>query len=1223
MTDPTPSLAYAELDARSNFSFLEGGSHPSELVQQARALGLAAIGVADRNTLAGVVRAHRAAKDCGLPLLIGCRLGFLDGTELIVYPRDRAAYGRLCRLLSIGKSGIEAEAETETETETETLLPQGGREGRFAKQLANRIDASEARVALSTVSAKPTDEGSRRRWVNEGGVIRILPRDPSSDPLRGPPSPPRGVGKVDRIPKAETRLTFEQAAELGEGMIALAPAPEIIDAAFEARLTAWRKAWPDALYLAASALHRGDDRARLARLSGVADRAGAPMVATNAVVYHHYERRPLQDVLTCIREGVTIDEAGFRLKAHAEAFLKPAAEMARLFKGHEGAVARTLEIAAACTFSLDELKYVYPDEPVPPGKTPQGHLKDLTFAGARLRFPDGAPTKIVETIRKELRLIGKVGYAPYFLTVHDIVQWARGQAILCQGRGSAANSVVCYCLGITSVDPRKQDVLFERFISEERSEPPDIDVDFEHERREEVIQYIYRRYGRHRAAICATVIHYRPRSAIRDVGKALGLTEDVTGALAGTVWGSYGSAVEDSHVDATGLRREEPRLKLALDLTAQLIQFPRHLSQHVGGFILTQGPLVETVPVGNGAMEDRTFIEWDKDDIDELKIMKVDVLALGMLTAIRKAFDMIDQTYGRRFDLFSTPKEDPKVYDMLCEADSLGVFQVESRAQMSMLPRLRPREFYDLVVEVAIVRPGPIQGNMVHPYLNKRSEKREADRLGLPFKLDFPAPSPEHGPPDELTQVLKKTMGVPLFQEQAMRIAMVAAEFTGGEANGLRRAMATFRHNGTIGDYKEMLVGRMVKRGYDPEFAQNCFKQISGFGDYGFPESHAAAFAQLVYISSWLKRWYPEAFAAALLNSQPMGFYSPAQIVRDAREHGVRVHHPDVNASDWDSTLEAHLLFEEGRTVGRPLPARWGANRDLGDDGEYRGGLPRQALRLGLRQIDGFREDWAKAILWARIEGGPFGSLDDLRTRARLPAGALDALAAADALNGLSLTRRPGLWAAKGLPRAAPAPLFAAAGIEEADGPTPPSLPTPALSEEVVHDYGTIRLSLKAHPISFLRERLAKAGVIPAVAVDKVPDDRRAAVAGVVLVRQRPGSAKGVVFLTLEDETGVTNVVVWPKVFEKYRSVVMGARLLLVRGKIQRAPDSEGRVTHLVAEIVEDRTGDLTLLSEDDLKPKRSPADGASSASPERGEAEYRHRHPRDVRVLPPSRDFH
>ena len=1113
---------YAELDARSNFSFLEGGSHPAELVEQAKVLGLIAIGVADRNSLAGVVRAHAAAKTVGLRLLVGCRLVFNDGAALIVYPRDRAAYGRLCRLLSIGKSGVEG-------------------------------------------------------WTTD-----------ADEP---------------RIPKGECWLDFDQAVALGEGMVALVPAPVSLDDAFEARLKAWREAWPAALYLAAAPTHRGDDRARLERLAGIAQRTGAPMVASNAVLYHHYERRPLQDVLTCIREKTTIDEAGLRLQANAERFLKTPAEMARLFRGHEAAIARTAEVVAACTFSLDEFAYEYPDEPVPPGKTPQQHLEDLTFEGAKRYFPNGIPPDILKTIHKELRLIAKVRYAAYFLTVHDIVAWARepGREILCQGRGSAANSVVCYCLGITSVDPTKQDVLFERFISEERSEPPDIDVDFEHERREEVMQYVYRRYGRHRAAICATVIHYRPRSAIRDVGKALGLTEDVTAALANTVWGSYGAKVEDEHVDATGLQRQDPRLKLALDLTAELINFPRHLSQHVGGFVLTQGPLVETVPVGNGAMKDRTFIEWDKDDIDELKIMKVDVLALGMLTAIRRGFELIKLHYDRDLDLVSVPKEDPLVYDMLCEADSLGVFQVESRAQMSMLPRLRPRQFYDLVVQVAIVRPGPIQGNMVHPYLNRRAEMRAAEAVGQPFEVPFPSPSADCGPPDELKRVLGKTLGVPLFQEQAMRIAMEAAEFTGDEANGLRRAMATFRHMGTIHSYEDMLVGRMVRRGYDPEFAQNCFNQIKGFGEYGFPESHAAAFAYLVYVSAWIKRFHPEVFAAALLNSQPMGFYAPAQIIRDARAHDVVVRHPDINESDWDCTLEP-----------RPSPAR---------------GEGSCALRLGLRQIDGFKEDWAKAIRAARETDGRFRSLDELKARVVLPSNALDMLAAADALNSLDLTRRPGLWAARGLGAASPAPLFVFAGLEEADGPPPAALPRAPLSEEVVNDYETIRLSLKAHPVSFLREGLARAGAVPAVRLKDMRDEARATVAGVVLVRQRPGSAKGVVFLTLEDESGVANIVVWPKLFERYRPLVMGARLLLIRGRIQHAPDGAGHVTHLVAQTIEDRTPDLLLLSDPALKPQRSPGDGATSASPDRGERTQEerivHRHPRNVRVLPRSRDFH
>jgi error-prone DNA polymerase len=1166
---------YAELDARSNFSFLEGASHPGELVFEARRLGLEALGVADRNSLAGVVRAHAAAKDQGLRLLVGCRLQFTDGAELIVYPRDRDAYGRLCRLLSIGKSAI--------------------------------------------------------RHVE--------------DSLLDPHAPPSVEGEEAPIAKGECRLAFEQAAGLGQGMIGLAVAPERIDEAFERRLAHWVRAWPDLIYLAAAPLFRGDDRARLNRLAAIGRNAGAPMVATGAVLYHMPERRRLQDVLTCVREGCTIDQAGRRLEANAERFIKPAQEMARLFQGHEAALERTLEIVRACPFSLDELRYEYPDEPVPPGKTPQQHLEDLVAEGVRDKWPDGPPPKVARTIEKELRLIAKVNYAAYFLTVHDIVAWARRQAqpILCQGRGSAANSVVCYCLGITAVDPERQDVLFERFISEARSEPPDIDVDFEHERREEVIQYVYQRYGRHRAAICATVISYRKRSAIRDVGKALGLTEDVTSALANTVWGSWGDGLQDEHVEAAGLRPEDGRLTLALELTQELMGFPRHLSQHVGGFVLTQKPLVETVPIGNAAMKDRTFIEWDKDDIDALGIMKVDVLALGMLTAIRRAFDLIDLHFGTRWILESVPTEDPGVYDMLCKADSVGVFQVESRAQMAMLPRLRPRCFYDLVVEVAIVRPGPIQGNMVHPYLKRREEQRQARTRGRRYQIDFPRPAPEHGPADELEQVLGKTLGVPLFQEQAMRIAMEAAKFTGDEANGLRRAMATFRHMGTIHEYEEKLVLGMTRRGYPADFAAACFNQIKGFGEYGFPESHAAAFARLVYVSAWLKWRYPEVFAAGLLNSQPMGFYAPAQIVRDAREHAVEVRHPDVNLSDWDCTLEqASTPFpsplegegagEGGRaeppavSLSSPRPARPPSLDPSPSRGEGRGlngvHFPSRALRLGLRQIDGFRKEWAEDISKARAQG-LFASLDDLRTRAGLPAKAMDLLAAADALGSLELTRRQGLWAAKGLPRARPAPLFAAAGLEEADGAPPEALPRPRLSEEVVHDYQTVRLSLKAHPVQFLREWLAAEGAIEARRIPDVADGRRIRFGGVVLVRQRPGSSKGVVFMTLEDETGIANIVVWPKVFEAFRPAVMGARLVIVEGRLQRAPDSEGGVVHLVAERLLDRTADLALLSESGPELKPPMADDAAKTSGEPRAREPRHRHPRDVRVLPRSRDFH
>lgn len=1087
---------YAELGAMTNFSFLEGASHPSEIVHQSRALGLAAIGVADRNTLAGMVRALMEAEKIGQRLVVGSRLVFTDGTTLIVFPRDRAAYGRLCRLLSLGKS---------------EAVPQ-----------------------------------------------------PGADP------------DGERIEKAETRLTFEQAVGLGEGMIALVPAPEAPDAAFEDRLAAWCRAWPDDLYLAAAPLWRGDDRRRLNRLAALAERTGAPMIATNAVLYHHVDRRMLQDVLTCIREGTTIDKAGRRLQANAERDLKTPGRMAHLFRGHEAALERTMDVVRACRFSLRELSYQYPDEPVPTGYSAQGWLTRLTLKGARMRWPAGIPPGVRGTIRKELSLVESLGYAPYFLTVHDVVAWARSRPdpILCQGRGSAANSVICFCLGITNVDPTKQDLLIERFISSERSEPPDIDVDFEHERREQVMQYVYDRYGRDRAAIVATIIHYRPRSAIRDVGKALGLTEDVTARMADTVWGSWGDAVKDEHVDRTGLSRDDARLKLALELTAEIIKFPRHLSQHVGGFVLSQTPLVEIVPIGNAAMADRTFIEWDKDDIDHLKLMKVDVLALGMLTAMKRAFRMIETTYGRPLkDTAAVPSERRGVYRMLCRADSLGVFQVESRAQMSMLPRLRPVEFYDLVVQVAIVRPGPIQGKMVHPYLQRRAERRAYEARHGEGRYRFSMPGSANDP-DELANVLKKTLGVPLFQEQAMKIAMVAAEFTGDEANGLRRAMATFRHNGTIGNFEEKMVGRMIDRGYDPEFAQNCFNQIKGFGEYGFPESHACSFAHLVYVSAWVKWLYPDVFAACLLNSQPMGFYAPAQIVRDAREHGVEVRHPDVNASDWDATLE-------------PRPRR-----------------RRRALRLGLRSIDGFKQGWAEAIMHARAEG-PFTDLDDLRMRARLTPAAMDRLAEADACGSLKLTRRQGMWAARGAPPAGGAPLFEAMGLREADGRPPEALPELAASEEVVGDYQTLRLSLKGHPVAYLRDRLEAAGARTAADYPAVTNGRRVVVGGVVLVRQRPGTAKGVCFMTVEDETGVANLVLWPDVFERLRPVAMGARMVLARGKVQTA---EG-VTHLVVEQLEDWTPMLGHLTPD--------------AAPGSGHAPARGRHPRDVRVLPGSRDFH
>jgi len=1081
---PFPVSAFAELAVTTNFSFLRGASHPEEYVLAAQALGLSAIGVADRNTLAGVVRAHVAAKEVGLRLLVGARLAPIDGPELICYPKDLAAYGRLSRLLSLGKMGD--------------------------------TEKGACHITLEHI-----------RQHSEGQVFIALPIDGDE---------------------------------------------------FHQHLRSFHHWWRERLYLAACFGYHGAGRERLARLMMLSQQTGVPLIATNDVLYHAPPRRPLQDVLTCIREGCTVHDAGYRLEANAERHLKPPHEMLRLFKGHEEAVARTQEIVRACTFSLDELAYQYPHEPVPMGSTPQHHLEALAWEGANWRYPDGVPDHVRALLKKELSLIEELEVAPYFLTVHDIVAWARERDILCQGRGSAANSAVCFCLGITSVDPATSNLLFERFLSRERKEPPDIDVDFEHERREEVIQYVYERYGRERAALTATVISYRPRSAVRDVCKALGVSPDIASVMAGTVWGSFGSDVHEEQVKKSGLDPKSPSLRRVLNLTRQLIGFPRHLSQHVGGFVLTEGPLVETVPIGNAAMPDRTFIEWDKDDINALGIMKVDVLALGMLTCIRKAFDLLAEHKGIRHDLASLPPDDTATYDMLCEGDSLGVFQVESRAQMNMLPRLRPRKFYDLVIEVAIVRPGPIQGDMVHPYLRRRQKLEN---------VSYPSPSPEHGPADELESILKRTLGVPLFQEQAMQISIDAAKFTPEEANGLRRAMATFRRVGTISNYQEMMVDRMVARGYEPEFAQRCFDQVKGFGEYGFPESHAASFALLVYVSSWLKCHHPEVFCAALLNSQPMGFYAPAQIVRDATEHDVAVLPVDINCSDWDNTLEAT------------------------DDG-------RLAVRLGFRQVDGLHEEEMRRLVAHR--GLSYETADALRSRAGLDRRSLELLATADAFGSLGLSRRQALWSVKGEAKGKTLPLFEAQ--QTADQGVEPSIALPAMpaSEEVLQDYQTTRLSVKAHPLSFLRKPYAKRGLLSTSSATASGKGRWVKTAGLVLVRQMPGSAKGVVFITIEDETGVANLVVWQKVFQQYRAVVMGARIIEVHGIVQRADG----VTHIVARKLFNRTSDLQLLSEDaQLDPIRKAISNADEVQRPVPEIPARHTHPRNVRTIPKSRDFH
>ncbi|HEU4704556.1 MAG TPA: error-prone DNA polymerase, partial [Sphingomicrobium sp.] len=840
--EPIPRAPFVELGVTSPFSFLRGASDAIELVLTALELGMDSIGIADRNSLAGVVRMHSACLAAGLRPLIGCRLDLTDAPSLLAYPRDRAAYGRLSRLLSLGKM---------------------------------------------------------------------------------------------RSRKGECELGLADVADHRDG-IAFIAWPDDLDA-FEAELPVLKQALPSLRHVAASFLYRGDDKARIERLDRIARANGAAILATNDVHYHAPDRRPLQDVMSCIREKVTIASAGYLLNANSERHLKSYAVMARLFDRWPQAIESTREFADGLEFGLDELRYEYPLETVPDGRSPQQQLEHLTREGAAQRWPGGIPAKVESQLRHELELIAKLDFARYFLTVHDIVAFARSldPPILCQGRGSAANSAVCYCLGITAVDPATSDLLFERFISEERREPPDIDVDFEHERREEVIQHIYSKYGRDRAGIAATVIHYRPRSAIREVGKVMGLSEDVTAALASTIWGQMGDEVVAERAGEAGLDLSDPHLRRTVRIAQQLIGMPRHLSQHVGGFVLTERPLIETVPVGNGAMDDRTFIEWDKDDIDELEILKIDVLALGMLTCIRKGFDLVAAHHGERWELATVPAEVRQVYDMLCRGDSLGVFQVESRAQMNMLPRLRPRCFYDLVIEVAIVRPGPIQGDMVHPYLKRRSGSQP---------VLYPCPAPEHGPPDELERILKRTLGVPVFQEQAMKIALDAARFSPAEANQLRKAMATFRSRGTIELLQDKMVGRMIRRGYDPDFAQRCFDQIKGFGEYGFPESHAASFAHLVYVSSWLKWRYPAAFAAALLNSQPMGFYAPAQIVRDAREHGVEVRGVDVNHSDWDCSLEALPLVGGGLSSNSEPCASGHPTPTPPHQGEGK-----IALRLGLR----------------------------------------------------------------------------------------------------------------------------------------------------------------------------------------------------------------------------------------------------------------------------------
>ena len=1130
--------AYAEIAVTTNYSFLRGASHPSEYINAAAALGHRAIGIADRNTLAGVVRAYAAHQDIKgdkPKLLVGTRLVFIDGTpDILAYPTNRKAYANLCRLLSAGKLRA---PKGECYLSLSDLL--NWQEGMLLVVMPAHPDSSIATTEVpqnfwnKTIDLKnPLPPVGRVRVgvTPAPNILSTRPNDLTSE--RPPPRPsPQGGGRQ-------------------------------IEIALKSLLQTLRATTPNRIWLGISMPYHGDDQKRLKHFQHLAHITNIPLLATNDVLYHCVERRELHDVVTCIRAHTTLNEAGRILEANAERHLKSPAEMAELFQSAPEALQETIRFASLINFTLDQIKYNYPNETIPEGKTAQQQLADLTWAGTIKRYGHVLPSHIKKILERELALIAKMDIAQYFLTVHDIVTFARGKNILCQGRGSAANSAVCYVLGITAVDPMQIDLLFERFISEERKEPPDIDVDFEHERREEVIQNIYTKYGRHRAALAATVICYRPRSAIREVGKVFGLTEDITANLSSSIWGSWASRVSEDHIKQGRLDPQNPMIVKAMKAANELIGFPRHLSQHVGGFVLTEDRLDECVPVGPATMKDRFFIEWDKDDIDTLRMMKVDVLALGILTCIRKAFDLIRIHEAKPYELATVPREDSSVYQMLQKADSIGVFQVESRAQMNMLPRLKPEKFYDLVIEVALVRPGPIQGDMVHPYLRRRS--------GLE-PVEYPSPSPEHGPSDELYKVLSKTKGVPLFQEQAMKLAIVAAKFTGDEANGLRRAMATFRNVGTINNFRDKFVGRMIERGYASEFAARCFKQIEGFGSYGFPESHAASFAHLVYISAWLKKHHPAAFAASLLNSQPMGFYAPAEIVRDAVEHDVEARHVDVNFSHWNNTLE------------------------LADNGTL-------ALRLGFRQIDGFRENWANALLFKR--GNGYDAVDDVARRAKMPKRALVILAEADCFGSIAQDRREILWAVRRLSDDEDLPLFASQYVEEQPEEEIAPLPPMPLSEHVLADYQMLRLSLRAHLMFFLREVFRSEGALDCAEIWKAKNGSRASCAGVVLTRQMPGDA-GVVFITLSDEASICNVVVWPKLVETFRREIMGGRLLLVEGKVQRSPEG---VVHLVAERIFDRSYELRRLSED-----------VTVTS----EQATKHRHPRDVRTVPKSRDFH
>jgi error-prone DNA polymerase len=1014
-------MEYSELQVTSNFSFLRGASHATELVDQAHAFGYQKIAITDRNTLAGIVRAHVACREKNIQLIPACRLDLLDGPSLLAYPTDQEAYGRLSALLT--KGNLRAEK---------------------GSCFISRQDVYEHAKGMIFIAVMP--------------------------------------GSLNR------KFQFEDS--------------------FISAIQQYRQALGKQLYLAVTRTYLGNDDKLIFRISQLSDRFDIPVVATGDIHYHDPSRRELQDVLSCVREKCTVQQAGFRLHQNAERYLKPVAEMHRLFRKYPEALENALRIAEACTFSLDQLKYVYPQEINTSGRSPLEELEHLTWQGAHEFYGPDIPEKVSNMIIHEMAFVKQMDYANYFLFVEDIVREARKRGILCQGRGSAANSAICFCLGVTSVNPMKFDLLFERFISPARNEPPDIDVDFEHERREEIMQYIYNKYGRDRAAIVATVTQQHQKGAIRDVGKAMGLSVDTINRLSGSLWQHTDEWFDTERILEQGLNPDDPHLKKTLQLTQQMMGFPRQLGQHTGGFVVTNGKLSDLCPILNARMEDRTNIEWNKDDIDALGFLKVDVLALGMLTCIRKAFDLCKAHYGRNLTLANIEQDDPEVYKMISAADTLGVFQIESRAQMSMLPRLRPKCFYDLVIEVAIVRPGPILGDMVHPYLRRRNNEEA---------VDYPS--------KELKDILERTLGVPLFQEQAMKIAIVAAGFTPAEADGLRRSMATFKFNGMVNQFEQKLIDGMLERGYTIEFAKRIFRQLEGFGSYGFPESHAASFALLVYVSCWLKHYYPDAFAAALLNSMPMGFYQPAQIVIDAKKHKVEVREVDINFSTWDNLLEEK-------------------------SGQY------YAIRLGFRQISGINETEIETLVAARGKG--YQSITALRDTG-ISLAVLERLADADAFRSMGMDRRKALWEVSAL-QDMPKELFKGQPSESVLE-TQVELPLMSKGEHVVQDYASTGLSLKAHPVSFVRSQLEMLRILSCHGInnDALPG-QLVKVAGLVLVRQRPGTAGGVCFITIEDESGFSNLVVFEKLFVKYRKEILHAKLLMVEGRLQR----EKEVVHVI-----------------------------------------------------------